>query len=381
MPAVIAMMKTLSGEIARTDGSLTRGQITFSDKIVEVHEGPASGNDYILPGFIDLQVNGSHGIDVMSADAAALRTLGEKLAREGTTSWLPTAVTAPMERIERVHRAISGAIAAARSDPAAARDSAAIVGMHLEGPFISARRLGAHPRLNLEPHGDEFERAAALRELKLVTLAPELPGALDAIRRLVGRGVAVSIGHTDATLEEARAGIGAGARMFTHLYNAMRPLGHRDPGVIAAALAKSDARPAIIPDGVHVHPEMLRLAYVARGMKGLIITSDKVALAGTGQETALEVGRARARIDRGAARLADGTLAGSVISMLDGVRVMVREVGVPIAEAAVMAAANPAAVGGFKDRGRLDPGTRADLIVLSRALELKAVFIAGRELR
>ncbi|HUY38018.1 MAG TPA: N-acetylglucosamine-6-phosphate deacetylase [Candidatus Binataceae bacterium] len=377
----MAMMKTLSGEIARTDGSLTRGQITFAEKIVEVHEGPAAGNDYILPGFIDLQVNGSHGIDVMSADSPALRALGQKLACEGTTSWLPTAVTAPLERIERAHAAIASAIAAAEADLAAGQDSAAILGMHLEGPFISARRLGAHPALNLEPHGDEFERAFAMRALRLVTLAPELPGALDAIRRLVARGVAVSIGHTDATLEEARAAIAAGARMFTHLYNAMRPLGHRDPGVIAAALAKSEARPAIIPDGVHVHAEMLRLAYVARGMKGLIITSDKVALAGTEQDAALEVGRARAKIDRGAARLADGTLAGSIISMLDGVRLMVRDLGVPVAEAAVMAATNPAAVGGFKDRGRLDPGTRADLIVLSRALELKAVFIAGRELR
>ncbi|HUY26761.1 MAG TPA: N-acetylglucosamine-6-phosphate deacetylase [Candidatus Binataceae bacterium] len=374
------MMRTLSGEIARTDGSLTRGQITFDAKIVEVHEGPAAGNDYIVPGFIDLQVNGSHGIDVMSADSAALRRLGEQLALEGTTAWLPTAVTSPIARIERAHGAIADAMDAAREDMQGARGAAAILGMHLEGPFISARRLGAHPSLNLEPHGDEFELVAALRALRLVTLAPELPGALEAIGRLVARGVAVSIGHTDATLEEARAAVGAGARMFTHLYNAMRPLGHRDPGVIAAALANSEARAAIIPDAVHVHPEMLRLAYTARGMKGLIITSDKVALAGAAPDAALEVGRARARIERGAARLADGTLAGSIISMLDGVRVMVRRVGVPVAEAVVMAATNPAAVGGFKDRGRLDPGTRADLIVLSRELELKAVFIAGREL-
>lgn len=375
------MMKTLSGEIARTDGSLTRGQITFSDKIVEVHEGPAAGNDYIVPGFIDLQVNGSHGIDVMSASPPALRALGEHLAREGTTAWLPTAVTSPIDAIERVHGAIAEAIAQARSDPPAASMAAAILGMHLEGPFISPRRLGAHPPLNLEPRGDDFERAAVMRELKLVTLAPELPGALEAIARLTARGVAVSIGHTDATLEEARAGISAGARMFTHLYNAMRPLGHRDPGVIAAALAKSEARPALIPDGIHVHPEMLRLVYLARGMKGIVITSDKVALAGTAPGAAFEVGRARAKIDRGAARLPDGTLAGSIISMLDGVRLMVREVGVPLAEAAVMAATNPAAVAGFRDRGRLDPGARADLIVMSRALELKAVFIAGRELR
>ncbi len=373
-------MRTLSGEIARADGTLTRGQITFNDRIVEIHAAPIKGDDYILPGFIDLQVNGSHGVDVMAAAPGALAVLARHLAKEGTTAWLPTAVTAPLERIERVHGAVADAMAAQASDPKASEGAARMLGMHLEGPFISPHRLGAHPPLNLEPHGEALDRAAALAELRLLTLAPELPGALDAIGRLVSRGVAVSMGHTDATLEQARAGIDAGARMFTHLYNAMRPLGHRDPGVIAAALAPSPARPAIIPDGVHVHPEMLRLAYRARGVAGLILTTDKVVLAGTDPRAELAVGRARAKIDRGAARLLDGTLAGSIISMLDGVRLMVNEVGVPVGEAAVMAAGNPAAILGLDDRGRLELRTRADLIVLSRGLELKAVFLAGREL-
>jgi N-acetylglucosamine-6-phosphate deacetylase len=373
-------MRTLSGEIARADGTLTRGQITFNDRIVEIHAAPIQGDDYILPGFIDLQVNGSHGIDVMSAAPGALAVLARYLAREGTTAWLPTAVTAPLERIERVHGAIADAMAAQATDREASEGAARMLGMHLEGPFISPNRLGAHPPLNLEPHGEALDRVAALAELKLLTLAPELPGALDAIGRMTGRGVAVSMGHTDATLEQARAGIDAGARMFTHLYNAMRPLGHRDPGVIAAALAPSLARPAVIPDGVHVHPEMLRLAYRTRGVAGLILTTDKVVLAGTDPRAELAVGRARAKIDRGAARLLDGTLAGSIVSMLDGVRLMVNEVGVPVGEAAVMAAGNPAALLSLDDRGRLELRARADLIVLSRGLELKAVFLGGREL-
>ena len=372
-------MRTLSGEIAQPDGTLTRGQITFSDRIVEVHTAPTSSDDYILPGFVDLQVNGSHGIDVMTASTDALIAIGQKLAREGTTAWLPTAVTSPVERIERAHGAIADAAATLAGDEAPT-DAAAILGMHMEGPFISPRRLGAHPPLNLEPCGESFERLAALPSLKLITMAPELPGALDAIRKLVARKVAVSMGHTDATLEEARAGIAVGASMFTHVFNAMRPLNHRDPGVIAAALGPSAARSAFIPDGVHVDPEMLRLAWRSRGTPGLVLTTDKVSLAGTSGDATLEVGRARAGIDRGAARLADGTLAGSIISMLDGVRLMVNEVGVPLAEAAVMAATNPAAVLGVRDRGQLVHRTWADMIVVNRKLELRAVFVAGREL-
>src|SRR5206468_1900109 len=147
---------------------------------------------------------------------------------------------------------------------------------------------------------------------------------------------------TDATLDEANAGIKAGARMFTHLYNAMRPLNHRDPGVIAAALAPSPAFAAVIADGVHVHPEMIRLAYRSRGRDGMLIVTDKVVLAGTQNNPGAEVGRARASIRDGAVRLVDGTLAGSIISMLDGVRLLVERAAVSVGDAAVLAATNPA---------------------------------------
>ncbi len=372
----------LSGCIARPDGSLVRGRITFTDRITAID--PASGGgdeDYILPGFVDLQLNGSHGIDVMNASAAALAALSRHLAREGATAWMPTAITAPIEKIAQVHESIACAIENSRLDNSA--DAAAILGMHLEGPFISPLRLGAHPALNLEPRADAFERVLAMRALRLITLAPELPGALDAIRRLTARAVVVSIGHTNATLEQANAGIAAGARMFTHLFNAMRPLNHRDPGVVAAALAPSPALAAIIPDGVHVHPAILRLACRARGIDGMILVTDKVALAKTSaaeKNPGPARGSITTKIRDGAARLDDGRLAGSIISMLDGVRVMVEKAGVGIGDAAVMAATNPAGLVGAGDRGRIQVGARADLIVLSPALELKSVFIAGREL-
>ncbi|HXN84436.1 MAG TPA: amidohydrolase family protein, partial [Candidatus Binataceae bacterium] len=232
-----------------------------------------------------------------------------------------------------------------------------------------------------EPRGAKFERVMALEHLKLITLAPELPGAIDAIRRLTSRGVVVSIGHTNATFEEASSGIAAGATMFTHLFNAMRPMGHRDPGVIAAALTTSKATPALIPDGIHVRPEILRIIYMTRGAAGMILTTDKVSLAGTKPDATLKVGRDRARIVDGAARLPDGTLAGAIISMLDGVRLMIQKVRANIGETSMMAALNPASMLGYQDRGRLQPGAVPDIIVLSAALELKSIFIAGREIK
>ena len=378
MGAGVTPAGRLSGCIAMPDGSVVRGRITFTDRITAIESASDAGiEDYILPGFIDLQVNGSHGIDVMDASADALAALGRHLAREGTTAWMPAAVTTPIEKIAQVHESIAGAIENSRVDNSAGE--AAILGMHLEGPFISPLRLGAHPALNLEPRAEAFDRVLAMRALRLITLAPELPGGIDAIRRLTARAVVVSIGHTNATLEQANAGIAAGARMFTHLFNAMRPLNHRDPGVVAAALAPSPALAAIIPDGVHVHPAIVRLACRARGIDGIILVTDKVALAKTSGGERI-VGRARATIRDGAARLDDGTLAGSIISMLDGVRVMVEKAGVGIGDAAVMAATNPANLVGAVDRGRIQAGARADLIVLSRALELKSVFLSGREI-
>ncbi len=347
-------------------------------------------DDYIIPGFIDLQVNGACGIDVMSATANDLLELAHCLAHEGTTGWLPTVITSPLETIERVDAVIAEAMAAQAETNRFAQKGvrslpgATILGMHLEGPFISPERRGVHPPLNLLPMGAALDRVSRLKTLKLITLAPELEGAIDAIRTLTARGIVVSIGHTDATYEQTLAAIEAGARMFTHLFNAMPPLHHRTPGVVGAALSPSMARAAVIPDGIHLHPALLDTPNL-----NPIVSTDRVALASTdGASMPLFGGLVKAaRTADGAARLADGTLAGSVITMLDGLHLTTarlvangRSLNSVLLEYGEMSAFGPAAILGLTDRGRIENGWRADLIVLDRDLNLKAVFVGGREL-
>jgi N-acetylglucosamine-6-phosphate deacetylase len=364
-------MKRLRGLIARADGSTPPGIVNFGETIESVEPGGgADATDYIVPGFIDLQVNGRYATDVMNASAGALCELSADLAREGTTAWLATAITSPLARIE----AVAAKIAEATAMAPGARGS--LLGMHLEGPFISAARLGAHPALNLEPRGEALERVAALPALRMITLAPELDGALEAVTRLGARGIAVSLGHTDASLEQAQAAVAAGARMFTHTFNAMAPLDHRHPGAAAAAMLPSRAWAAVIADGVHVHPAMLRLLYLARGAGGICLTTDRVATGAAGGASPL----ASAAIAGGAARMPDGRLAGSVISMLAALRIMVEQAGASVGEAALMASSNPARVLGLAERGGIEAGAIADMLVLGPGLELKTVLVGGREL-
>jgi N-acetylglucosamine-6-phosphate deacetylase len=365
-------MREISGLIARPDGSLVEGRVEFSDLIERVEPRADATRDYVLPGLIDLQVNGTHGMDVMAASPDDLTDMSRYLAREGVTAYLPTAITSSLDRIAGVERAV-GECRRANQDSS---DLASIEGLHLEGPFISPQRLGVHPALTLEPAGEDLERILALEQLRLLTLAPELPGAIAAIGRANRRGVAVSIGHTDATLAQAQAAVNAGARMFTHVFNAMRPLHHRDPGVIAAALTPSAAFAAVIPDGIHVHPQVLALIYRARGASGIVLTTDKVGR----DPDATAAFHSTVNNGRKAAHDSGGRLAGSLITMMDGIRLMVTAVGASVGEAAVMAATNPAKVLGLAQRGRIEPGCRADVIVLDRELNLKAVFIGGCEL-
>jgi N-acetylglucosamine-6-phosphate deacetylase len=208
-------------------------------------------------------------------------------------------------------------------------------------------------------------------------MAPELEGALDAIRTLASRGIAVSIGHTDASYEQAMAGVAAGARMFTHVFNAMPPLHHRQPGAAGAALSESNAMAAVIADGVHLHPAMLQIVWRTRGPLGTIVTSDRVAIAGSPGAEAASPDEASVR--EGAARLNDGTLAGSMITMLEAVRNMDRYAHLDASGIMHAAAHNPARVLGLADRGNLQPHSHADLLLLDRELGLKAVFIGGRE--
>lgn len=342
----------------------------------------------LLPGFIDLQINGAFGIDVMSATVDELLILSRRLLDEGTTAWLPTVITSALETIERCDRIIAEAMASQRElehlwfAGGKHPPGAAILGMHLEGPFISSARLGAHPPLNLLPHGEALERVLRLKTLELITLAPELEGALEAIGRLSGAGIAVSLGHSDATFEQAMDGVAAGARMFTHAFNAMRPLHHREPGIAGAAL-DSDAFTAMIPDGVHVHPAVLRTIWFRHQPGRTLFTTDRIAPAGAENSAISAFGGSigALKVAGGAGRALDGTLAGSVITMLDAIRLMNDYARIGFFGAFRAACANPATVlGVHKDRGSLDLGARADLLLFDRDFNLKTVFLAGREI-
>jgi N-acetylglucosamine-6-phosphate deacetylase len=312
--------------------------------ISSVVDGGGGGESLVLPGLVDLQVNGYADVDVWSAGPAELDRLGSTLAAAGTTSWCPTLVSRPL--------AGYGAWFDAHPGPAVGE-----VGLHLEGPFLT--RPGAHRPSWLRPP-DAGWLAGLPPRVRIVTLAPEAAGGLEAVAALAGRGVVVSLGHSDATYEQALAAADRGARLVTHVFNVMAPLHHRSPGLPGAALTDPRLTPAVIGDGAHVHPAILRLVLAAGPA---VLVSDSVAWGTT--------------VADGPLRLPDGTLAGSTITLADAVRVAVGA-GVPVEAAAMAATATPARLLGLDDRGALAPGRRADVVRLDPALGVSGVWVGGR---
>ncbi len=352
-----------AGRVVAPDGDLVPGHVVVQGHtIVEVGPGTPRRAEWqfpdgvLVPGFVDLQVNGAAGVDFLDCTPERFCTAQRYLASTGTTSFLPTLVTAPVESVRRAARVL-GSAAAPGAQP---------LGLHLEGPALSPTRRGAHdPRwLRLPTDGQLAALLEDLRQLvRVVTLAPELPGGLDLVRRLVAGGVVASVGHTDATYEEARQAFEAGATMVTHLFNAMRGLHHREPGVVGAALEEGRWVCGLVADGVHVHPAAFRLAYRLLGPDRIALVTDAVAAAGA-PPGRYRLGGAEVTVRPGdAPRLADGTLAGSVLRMDEAVA-KVASWGVRLRDAVRMASTTPARVLGLRDRGELRPGLRADLCVL-----------------
>ena len=322
---------------------------------------------FICPGFIDLQINGAFSIDV-GTEARALEGLGRELPKTGVTSFLPTAISWPAER----YAGFVDAIREASSSP-----GATILGAHIEGPFLSPARKGAHDPANLQPVNLELtERLASSGTVRMMTLAPELPGAKEAIRLLRSRGVVPSAGHTEAGYEEMLRAIDAGLRMCTHLYNAMSPFEHRAPGAVGALLTDGRVRAGIIVDGVHAHEGALRLAYRQKGPEGLALVTDAMEAAGMA-EGEYELSGRRVRLEKGSVRLPDGTLAGSALTMDRAVRNAVEFMGAPLQDAVRMASETPAEILGVSGKGRIRPGADADLVVLGTKLTVEETIVAG----
>jgi N-acetylglucosamine-6-phosphate deacetylase len=324
----------------------------------------------VSPGFIDLQVNGGFGVEV-GERADAIPRLAARLPATGVTAFLPTLVSSAAEVYPRACQAFL----ASRGAPGALP-----LGLHLEGPFLSLRRAGAHRTSAIENASpavwDPFLEHDVLR---LVTLAPELEGALEHIQRLRQQRVVVSLGHTDASYEEFRRGIDAGATMVTHLFNAMSGFRPRAPGAVGAALLDERVTVGVIADGVHSHPASLRLAVRVKGPDKVALVTD--AIAGAGMEPGrYQLGGQDILVKDGQARLPDGTLAGSVLSLDQAVRNVVSWAETGVAEACRMASEVPARLLGLRSKGRLAVGCDADLVLLDDALRVRATFREGRSL-
>ncbi|MET0324517.1 MAG: N-acetylglucosamine-6-phosphate deacetylase, partial [Ilumatobacteraceae bacterium] len=326
---------------------------------------------WIVPGFVDVQINGAHGIDV-TTQPRRIDELGSVLTRYGVTAFVPTVITCGAD-------VRAAALAAWPPRPSATAPSAVPLGLHLEGPMLSPVRTGAHPAAHLTaPSTELIEGWSPEAGVVMVTLAPELPGALDVVGTLVSRGVTVSMGHTDATAAEFAAGRVAGASYVTHLFNAMRPFGHRDPGPIGAALADPEVVVGLVCDGVHVDPVAVAMAWRALGPHRLNLVTDAVSAMGAATVGTGSLGSVGITVGADGVRNADGVLAGSLLSLDQAVRNLIDFTGCAVPEAVATVTSTPAHVLGLADRGRLVVGARADVTVLDRDLRVRATIVGGQ---
>ena len=338
------------------------------------------GDAVLAPGFVDIHIHGSAGVDVMSADAPGLASLEQSLARHGVTSYLPTTVTAPLDQILSALDRLANAIESAQRDED--RAGARPLGIHLEGPFISHARRGVHPPENLLPPTlKDFERfwQAARGHIRMMTIAPELPGALEVIAEAASRGVCVSLGHSDADLETAQAAVSAGARHATHTFNAMRRLAHRDPGIVGAILTDQRLTADIIADGIHLDPAIVRIFLQAKGPDHSVLITDATAAAGM-PDGRHRLGPIEVEVKDGRCT-ADGKLAGSVLTMDRAVRNVMQFADWDLQHAVCAATFNPARAVGLLPRGSLQAGGAADFVVLGQDGEVRHTVIGGTSLQ
>jgi len=334
------------------------------------------GDAVLAPGLVDLHVHGGVGYDVMQDDETGRAAFERLLVQHGVTSYYPTTVTASLNETLRALEYLARAVEQAAKSAVANR--ACPLGVHLEGPFLSHLRRGVHPPEKLvAPDVKTFDRfwQAAQGRIRVMTIAPELPGALEVIAEATGRGVCVSIGHSDATLEQAQAGIAAGARHATHTFNAMRPLDHRAPGILGEVLTNPRLTAEMIADGIHVDPVVINLITKAKGIEGTILITDATAATGM-PEGKYHLGAMEVEVKDGRV-LHNGTLAGSVLTLDRAVRNVMSFANWDLQNAVRAASFNPAKTAGAHSKGLLQPGADADLVVLTASGEVKATIVKG----
>ena len=325
-----------------------------------------------VPGFVDIQINGAFGMD-FTVTPEAIYTVAARLPAFGVTSFLPTIITSPSSKVEAALQVWQ------QGAPPGFR-GAVPLGLHLEGPMINPGKKGAHDPVYIQPPSVDLVAGwSPARGVRLVTLAPELPGAQPVIAALLRAGVKVSAGHSLATYEEGMQAFAAGVTCGTHLFNAMPTLHHRTPGITGALLQHPTVQVGLIVDGVHVHPAMINLAWKSKPAGTLILVTDAMAALGM-PPGSFKLGDYSVTVDQSVARLPDGTLAGSILSMDAAVRNLIRYTGCSLAQAAACAAENPARLLGLQDKGGLVPGMDADLVLLSPEGIVQATLVQGQVL-
>ncbi len=354
---------------ALVDGQLLPGDVEVIDGVVAaVGLGEPQGTRIAAPGFIDLQVNGYAGVDFSTPGEGGYEVAGAALLAAGVTAFQPTIVSGGLD-------AMRASLAQVPSGDVGPR----VIGAHLEGPFLSRSRRGAHDeRAIVPPDLGVLDSLLAAGPVSQMTLAPELPGAIEVIDALVARGVTVSCGHSEADAAAAHLAFDHGARAVTHVFNAMRRFEPRDAGIAFAALGREDVFVSIIVDGHHLADDTVRVAWRA-ARERLVLISDAVAAAAAPDGDYTLGGTVPVRSEDGVVRDGDGSLAGSALSMLEAVRNL-HALGVPLAAALAAASEAPARMARRDDLGRIAPGARADIVVLDDALELERVFLGGEEL-
>jgi N-acetylglucosamine-6-phosphate deacetylase len=385
-----ARLAIVGGRVIVPEGEIASGIILCEEGRI-VHVGPAgAGVDpepdslilgaegkVVMPGFIDTHFHGSGGSDVMADGVEGLHRISRNLLRFGTTGYLVTTVAARREELLRAIEATLGAEASAGT----AGPGAAILGLHLEGPYLNVRFKGAQPEWGIRDPDPEEARELLLAgggRVKIMTLAPELPGGMELIRLLSSAGVAPSLGHSMADYETALAAIEAGATRATHLYNAMSGLHHRTPGLAAACLLEPGIQAELICDGVHVHPRMAQLAWKAKGREGLTLVTDATAAQGHGDGT-YQLGDFQIEVRGPLCTLPDGvTIAGSVLTMNHAIGNAMAFTGMSLSDAAWTASTSPAHLCGVADRkGSIEVGKDADFAILGADLSVSQTILAG----
>jgi N-acetylglucosamine-6-phosphate deacetylase len=354
----------LGVEAAVVRGELVGGDVDVEDGTVTAVGLAANGagGRIAVPGFVDLQVNGYAGVDFLAASRADYERAGEALLEGGVTAYQPTFITAPEPTL----------LEALREVPVTPQ----IIGAHVEGPFLSPDRLGTHPAVHRrDPELALFERLLDAGTVTQYTLAPELPGAEALIEAALERGVVVAAGHTNATAAEAHRAFDLGVSTVVHLFNAMRPFRSRDPGIAGVALTRRDVTVQLIVDGHHLSDETVRLIWAAAGGRAALVT-DATAGAGGGGG-AYQLGDVEVAVAGGVPMREDGVFAGTVLTMLDAMRNL-HSLGVPLAEAVGAATEVPARIVRRPDLGVLEPGARADVVVLDDRLEIAQVLAGGK---